>query len=408
MSDPIEDRLRSHFAGKTANVDAQPDLSAFTEHSAGASGRRRPLAIGAVALAVVVAGSGVLTGFELAGGSNVASPRSAPPKTVPGRAGASLAPGAYGGPASIAQMPYRVLFNRTTSSGVTIRAYGSGAGTTGGCTPTAPCPLVPGPTPCPKGVMCSQPRVTPQAQTTTGGSAGVSSGSATATPQTLPPQPGSGTTGTGPTGSGTTGSGTTGTVPTGTVPTQPGAGCGGLVIELSTDRAVGSASVTRPTTAAPTPTTAVILGTGSFGTEEGGPVGWVAVWVGTGVASVQLSSGGAVVDTMAPADGLVVLAAPGNPGLSGATVVGVDQSGATVASVPADQSSGPGVSTYCVVPPGPPSSTTTTTPTTQPTSTTTTTPSTTTTTMPPSSTTPPPTTTQPTPTNKSGPPPSAG
>jgi hypothetical protein len=131
------------------------------------------------------------------------------------------------------------------------------------------------------------------------------------------------------------------------VPSQPTAECGQLVIELSTDKAVGSGSVPRPTMAAPSPVTVELLGVGSFGTAEGAPVGWVAVWVGSGVASVHLSSGGTAVDAMAPNSGIVVLAVPGNSKLAGATVVGVDQSGAAVATVPADQVSGPDASNAC-------------------------------------------------------------
>ena len=357
MSDAFEDRLRAHFAGKTAHVQSDPNPGALMERSVGRSGRRRPLAIGAVALAVIVAGSGVLTGVELVGGRSTATPLAAVPSTtIPGRGGASLAPNSAGAPnlPSIAgQTPYTFLFTRTTSSGVTIRAYGSGGGKTGGCTQTVPCPPVgrlPGPAPCPEGAMCAQPLVTPQAQSGTAGGGDVSSGAAVGTPETLPSQPA---------GSGTTGSGTAGTVPP-----QPTAECGQLVVELSTDKAVGSGSVPRPTTAAPSPDTVEILGVGSFGTEEGAPAGWVAVWVGSGVASVHLSSGGTLVEAMAPSSGIVVLAVAGDPKLTGAMVVGVDQSGTTVATLPADQASGPEASIGCTtLPTNPPSTTTTPTPT---------------------------------------------
>ena len=386
MSDAFEDRLRTHLAGKAAQVQAAPDPSALMERSVGRSGHRRPLTMGAVAIAVIFAGSGVLTGVNLVGGRSTATPLAAAPSTtVPGRAGASLAPspsGASNLPPIAIQTPYTFLFTRTTSSGVTIRAYGSGSSTTGGCTQAAPCPpvgIVPGPTPCPQGAICAQPTVIPQAQSgaTGGGSASAgeaaSSGTAVGTPETRPTQ--------------STGS-------AGTVPSQPTAECGQLVIELSTDKAVGSGSVPRPTMALPSPDTVEPLGVGSFGTAEGAPVGWVAVWVGSGVASVQLSSGGTAVDAMAPNSGIAVLAVPGNSELAGATVVGVDQSGAAVATVPADQVSGPDASNACTtLPTKPPATPTTTT-------TTTTAPTTTapTTTAP---TTTAPTTTLPTPTNTS-------
>ena len=372
MSDAFEDRLRTHLAEKAAQVRADPDPGALMERSAGRSGHRRPLTMGAVAIAVIFAGSGVLTGVNLVGGRSTATPLAAAASTtVPGRAGASLAPspsGASNLPSIAIQTPYTFLFTRTTSSGVTIRAYGSGSSTTGGCTQAAPCPpggIVPGPTPCPQGAICAQPTVIPQAQSgaTGGGSASaggaVSSGTAVGTPETRPTQ--------------TTGSGSTGSGSVGTVPSQPTAECGQLVIELSTDKAVGSGSVPRPTMAAPTPVTVELLGVGSFGTAEGAPVGWVAVWVGSGVASVHLSSGGTAVDAMAPNSGIVVLAVPGNSELAGATVVGVDQSGAAVATVPADQVSGPYASNACTtlptkpLPTNPLATTTTAPPTTLPT-----------------------------------------
>ena len=405
MSDAFEDRLRTHLAGKEAQVQTDPDPGALMERLAGRSRHRRLLTMGALSIAVIFAGSGVLTGVNLVGGRSTATPLAAAPSTtVPGRAGASLAPspsGASNLPSIAIQTPYTFLFTRTTSSGVTIRAYGSGSSTTGGCTQAAPCPpvgIVPGPTPCPQGAICEQPTVIPQAQSgaTGGGSASaggaVSSGTAVGTPETRPTQP---------TGSGSTGSGS------GSVPFQPTAECGQLVIELSTDKAVGSGSVPRPTMAAPSPDTVEPLGVGSFGTAEGAPVGWVAVWVGSGVASVHLSSGGTAVDAMAPNSGIVVLAVPGNSELAGATVVGVDQSGAAVATVPADQVSGPDASNACTTLPSKPPATTaptttTTTTTTAPTTTapTTTAPTTTapTTTAP---TTTAPTTTLPTPTNTS-------
>ncbi len=171
------------------------------------------------------------------------------------------------------------------------------------------------------------------------------------TPETLPP--------------GSTGSGSPGSGPADTVPLQPTTGCGQLVVELSTDKAVGNDSVPRPTIAAPSPDTVVILGGGSFGVAEGAPVTWVAVWVGGAVASVRLSSGGTTVDAMAPSSGIVVLAMPGKSELTGATVVGVDQNGSAVGTVPADQVPGPAASTDCsTVPPNPPSPTTTVAPTT--------------------------------------------
>ena len=370
MSDEFEDRLRTHLIGKAAEMHADPDPSALMELSVGRTGHRRPLTMGAVAIAVILTASGVLAGADLVGGRTSAKPlAAAPTTTVPGRAGAALTPrpsGVSNLPAIAVQTPYTFLFTRTTTSGVTIRAYGSVSSTTGGCTEAAPCPpvgIVPTPTTCPPSATCAQPAVLPQAQTgaTEGSSApageAASSGTAVGTRETQS---------TSSTGSG---SGSTGTVPS-----QPAAACGQLVIELSTDHAVGSGSVPLLTSAPHSADTVELLGVGSFGTAEGAPVGWVAVWVGSGVTSVHLTSGGTSVDAMAPNSGIVVLAVPGNAELAGATVVGVDQSGAAVATVPADQVPGSDASSVCAaLPPEPPASTTTTTTTTAPPATTTTT-----------------------------------
>jgi hypothetical protein len=382
MSDAFEDRLRAHLAEKAAQVQANPDPGALMERSVGRSGHRRPLTIGALTIAVIFAGSGVLTGMNLVGGRATATPLAAAPSTtVPGRAGASLAPGPSGAsnvPSIAVQTPYTFLFTRTTSSGVTIRAYGSGSSATGGCTqgPTCqPVGIVPEPTPCPQTSVCEQPIVIPQAQSGTTGSGSASAGAAGSSgPVAVAPK----TRSTPPTGSGGTGP-----VSVGTVPSQPAAECGQLVVELSTDKAVGTGSVSRPTMTAPSAATVDVLGTGSFGTAEGAPVGWVAVWVGSGVASVHLSSGGTVVDAMTPNSGIAVLATQGNSELTGATVTGVDQSGAAVATTPADQASGPDAANACTtLPTTPPATTPTTDPTTM-----TTVPPTTTTTVPPTTTT---------------------
>jgi hypothetical protein len=364
MSDAVEDTLRAHFAEKAARVQASPDPDALMGLSAGRSGRRRTAAFGAVVLAATLLGSGVLAGAQLAGGRSTATPLAGgtTTTTAPGRAGASLAPDSAGGPnlpATAGPTPYTFLFARTTSSGVTIRSYSTAGDLTGVCTQSAACapvPSPPGPVTCPPGAMCAQPSVAPPAQggTTGSGSVGAggtassgtaSSGTAssgpatpTVTPETLPPA-----------------SGTT-TTTTATASPQPVAACAQVVVELSTDKAVGTAWVNRPSVA-PAPNAVDILGTGSFGTQESAPVGWVAVLVGSGVASVNLSSGSTVVDSMVPSSGLVVLALPGNPALTGVSVIGVDQSGSTVATAPVEPATGSTESIGCTtLPVNPPSS----------------------------------------------------
>ena len=366
MTDDFEDRLRNHLAGQAAQVRVDPDPTAFIDRAAGRTWRRGRVAGCVAALTVVVAGAGVLTGVNLSGATSAAPTPTSTPTSGSDRAGAALAPAASGGqvPSIVIGSPYTFLFSRVTSSGVTVRAYSAGTTTTGGCGPAVTC--VPSTTPpsvptCPTGAECAQPIVVPHATGTASGSgttsgAGGASGGV-ATPVSPPDQ-------------------SPVSVPTTSGPPSTTMGCGPLVVELSTDKAVGTGSVSLPSST-PSPNTVEVLGTGSFGTAEGAPVGWVAVWVGSGVASVQLTAGGAAVDSMAPDGGVVVLAASGDAGLADATVVGLGPSGATVASVPVGQAATPDVVSGCPAPTStPPVSTTTTTtaPAPVPTPTTTTTP----------------------------------
>lgn len=363
MTDPLEDRLRHHLAARAAGVEAEPDPTAFVERSASRTPRRGLVAGGLAALTVVVAGAGVLTGVNLSGassGTQVSAP--SPSTTGPGRAGAAFGPRAgSASPSIVFQSPYSFLFTRVSPTGVTVRAYSSASTPSGGCAPVPACSpstTAPGPTPCPSGAMCAQPIVVPH----TSGDAAGSSGSASSDPTVVigPNRPADGG--------------------GGTVTTVPGpATCGQLVVEASTDRAVGTGSVLEPASPPTGPNELVVLGTGSFGSVEGDPVSWVAVSVGDGIAAARLTVAGTSIDAMAPVSGVVVLAATGNAGLAGASVVGVDQSGATVATVPAAPAGTGGCTT-------PPTTLPTLPPSTVPPSTvpppTTTTPSTTTTTAP--------------------------
>jgi hypothetical protein len=363
MTDDFEDRLRNHLSARAAQIQIEPDPSAFVEHGAARSRRRGVLAAGMAALVVVAAGAGVLVGVDLIGSSTSAQTATPEP---PGKSGAALAPIGSGGPltpAIVGQAPYALLFTRVTASGVTIRAYTAGPSSSGGCGPAVVCSpttsVPPGQT-CPSGAVCAQP-VVPHV------SMGAS-GSTTAPVEGVAP-PGAGSvssepavaTGTSPTGAASSG------------PLEDTSACTPLVLELSTDEAVGTGSVSLPGTAPASSVTLDVLGTGSFGTAERAPVGWVAVSVGNGVSSVQLSVGGTVVDTMAPSSGIVVLAATGDAGLDGASVTGLDPSGANVGSVPAGQVAAPGAPSACPAPASTPvtPTTTTTTTTTPPTSTTT-------------------------------------
>ncbi len=357
MTDHLEDRLRRHLTERAATVQAEPDPTAFVDRSAGGSRRTGLVAGGVAALTLVVAGAGVLTGVNLAGAGATTQSAPVPTTTLPGRAGAALAPAGDGSavpPAIVLQTPYTLLFTRVGPAGVTVRAYSTG--TTGGscpapgsCAPTTTVPTttVPASPPCPAGAMCAEPLVIPRSTAGTSAVAG----------------PGPVTTEVPPTVSG--GGGTS------SAPPATSASCGQLVLELSTDRAVGTGWVVQPDTST-APGAVQILGTGSFGSTEGAPVSWVALWAGSGVARVQLSVGGTVVDTMAPNDGVAVLALPGGSGLTGASVIGLDPGGSTLVTVPATQGVQPAGADGCPVPSVTPPSTTTSVPTDLPPATTTT------------------------------------
>jgi hypothetical protein len=109
---------------------------------------------------------------------------------------------------------------------------------------------------------------------------------------------------------------------------------------------VSSAVIAAPTFPGSGPGTLQVVDTGSFGEAEGAPAGWVAVVVSGDVASVRLvSPSGAVLDSMTPSSGVVVLATTGATALAGTSAVALDAGGATVATVATDQAasaSGPG------------------------------------------------------------------
>ncbi len=288
--------------GDATGAPAEPDPDGLIQRSAGRR-RRRRTALGSAALAVTLAGAGVLTGVNLAGAGSTGQ-ASSPPVWSPVRrpTGSVVAPGASASNLPAIGVPFTYLFTRTSASGVTIRAYTEGQDANPTCGSTEPCPPVgttPGPIPCPRGAMCAQPMVDPSATE-----------------------------------------------------------CGQLVVELSTDKAVAIGSAPWPTNVRPAPDVVAVIGSGSFGVAEGGPVSWVAVWAGAAVADVQLSSGTTVTDGMAPSSGIAVVAQSGSGGLSGADVVGKDEGGATVATVPAEQASG---GSTCAAPAPSPTTTTSTT-----------------------------------------------
>jgi len=344
MSDPIEERLRSHLTARAAQVTVEPDAAALADRAAARPRVGTPLVAGLVALVVVLTGGGFLTGRAVAGSSPV---RAAPAAgALAPAAGASGLPNADVGGTAGDGPPLMSLFTRTTGTGVTIRAYRSS--TDGSCSSMMSCPPtgtlpspapVPTPVPCPTGATCAQP--VEQATSTPGAATGASAGTSTGESA----------------GGGSASSGTVTTTPPST-----GSGCQQLTVEFSTDQAVSSTTLAAPTQGALTASEVEILGSGSFGEAEGAPAAWVAVLVGSSVTSVHLvTSTGSVLDAMAPASGVAVLAAVGSTALAATSVIGIEQDG-TTGAVPSDQgagTSGPGCSTVPVVPP--PSTTTTTT-----------------------------------------------
>lgn len=81
-----------------------------------------------------------------------------------------------------------------------------------------------------------------------------------------------------------------------------------------------------------------LLAAGHFGQEEGEPVTWATVRAGTGVTTVRFGLAGAT-DTMAPQNGLALLAVPGDGG--DGVVDGLDAEGKVVATLKLSQLSPP-------------------------------------------------------------------
>jgi hypothetical protein len=372
MSDPTEDRLRSHLADRASAVPAAPDTADLLERSVARSGRmRRRLMVVGTALVAVLATSGVLGGVELAGGTAVTptaspAPATAPSTTTtPGRAGADLAPAGAGADLPTpTPAPYTPLFSRTTTSGVTIRAYtaaqgGTGTGTCGTAATCPPSGEVPGPVTCPTGAMCAQPLTggTSGGATGSGSSAGSAAASTTTTtPPTTTPVPPVIKVPPVATVPPVTSQPPVTTEPPSSIP--PTDACASLVLEFSNAGAVGTAELVDPG-ARPASDTVQVLGAGSFGAQEGAPVAWVAVEVGGDVSSVQLTSAGTVVDTMTPASGIAVLAVAGTTTVTGATVEGLGSTGTVVATAPADQAPSTAASAGCTASPSPSTTTTT-------------------------------------------------
>lgn len=99
MSDPIEERLRSHLTARAAQVTVEPDAAALADRAAARPRVGTPLVAGLVALVVVLTGGGFLTGRAVAGSSPV---RAAPAAGALAPAAGAFAPAAGFAPAAAA------------------------------------------------------------------------------------------------------------------------------------------------------------------------------------------------------------------------------------------------------------------------------------------------------------------
>ena len=338
MTDPLEDRLRSHLADRAARVTVDPDPAAVVERSAGRRRFGAPLVAGVVAVAALLAGGGFATGMAVAGPSPAAT---APALAAPEAGALSTTTTGPGGVSSAAEVPALTrLFVRTTDGGVTIRAYAASTVPVPVCPSGATCSSpgsVPPTVPCPPGAECAQPVTTPGVvPIATAPVSGSGSGSS------------SGSTGSGSSGSGV--SGPPGSTPVTTTTAPPTTSCRQLTLELSTPQAVWSTTVPAPAADGPGPTSVQLVDTGTFGGAEGSPTAYAVVAVSSDVAAVRLvSASGALLDAMAPTAGIAVVATTDGAGLAGATVVGLDAAGTAVATVPSDQGTS-AVSGGCTVP----------------------------------------------------------
>ena len=294
--------------------------------------RRRSRTLGVLLAVALVAGpvagwaigqGGGGGGQEIATGSNGSTPTAAnaPAGTLSGSASS----------AGIAQPAFNKathLFSRTTSDGITIRAYRMD--------PPTPPPSSPSTTTAPAGkaqTICPKPMpAEPPGAATGSGEAGVSSSGA----ETKPAPPNTVINGTPP-------------------PCSPGAppickAAPSVLAEVSNDAAVGQ-SFDPMDEKQPSDALSHVLGV-LFGTAENSPALLVTVQTGPDVAAVRLRLLDGGTDQMAPSNGVAVLAR-GSSGLllEGSVVEALDASGKVLQSVPTQP--GPRMGFACGVIAGP-------------------------------------------------------
>jgi hypothetical protein len=352
----IEARLRHALAEKAEARAVNPaDWGAFAGRLASVTRRRQRVLVAVAGLALLIGAAGGYFGDAAASPSPVAAraagPAATPSTTVPGRSGAAAgslaAPGvmcpndAVGSPgATPATTATTVgpddngssaigsatrLFVRTTTDGVTIRAYqdagspascpgtlapeaGSGAGSTSPSTsfgtagPDVTVELSDGDAVGQGAVSAPICASSPE-----GGNAGSGSGAGAAA---------SGQAGSSP-ASPPAGADVPTTTPVTTAP--PPTLAPAPIIPAPVMTVPVTTTTTTPTT---TPTTTTgrpqAIDTGTFGVSEGDPVWWVAVEVDSSVTSVQMTFPDGSTDQMAPVDGVAVLAHRVTPAVASA------------------------------------------------------------------------------------------
>jgi len=373
----LEARLRDslHATAGSASVPEADwgDLAGRIAHS---TRHRQRLLAGAAGFALLVGGAGgyfgeaaASTGAPLASAPSTTTTTPAP-RGAAAAAGPDIAGGApcigVAGPATGVQIGADThVFTRTTDDGVTIRVYVEPAPTMSGCGPVAQ-----GNASGQSGAASST-TVAPPTTTTVppAGSGPVPVGSTVSielsddsavgqgalSTSLCPASPvGSGSTGSGSTGLGSTGSGSTGTGTIAPEPAVPLTPAQTALPPASTDTTLPPGGTTTTTTTIPTTPTAPAasepqdVSSGAFGVAEGGPVWWVAVRVGSEVASVKMAFADGSADQMVPVDGIAVLAhriAPASAGSDPSTVSGtlelIGAGGATLATVTLPASAGP-------------------------------------------------------------------
>jgi len=369
----LEDRLRASLTRRATAVQASPDPDDLSERTTRARVRRsRVLVTAGIAALVAVAAGGVAVGAAIAGPASSQSAGTSPTSTTAGGAGAAAGPDTEVAPGPTAGgVTLTPLFQRTTGAGVDIRAYGETSTTTpvctgGNCTTpsttsttngtvasTAPCPstpctstplktppTLPIATGCPTNTVCVQPLNHAVAGASPSTSSGAPSGSSSPQGTTL----------------------------------MPSCQLESVLLELSNAAAVGTATVSVPLDPGLAPNDLVVEDSGSFGTAESSPSGWVLVDAASNVVTVRLDGGAGGTDEMAPVNGVVVLALP-VADLSGDTIDALDAAGTVLSSTSVPPSAAAPQTPSCLTTSTTASTTTTTStmPTTAPSTTTTTT-----------------------------------